>query len=231
LVPEEGLSESFVDPALATLARHDATVQFGRRLREITRDGAAVRALQFAGDTIALDPEDRVVLAVPPAIAAGLLPGIAAPDQFRAIVNAHYRIGAPRDPTLHGADFVGLIGGLAEWVFVKRGVISVTISAADQLVDRPADELAAAIWSDVAQALGRPASEPPPWRIVKERRATFAALPAQLVLRPNATTGWRNLLLAGDWTQTGLPATIESAIDSGLRAADLIHAGDLDPIW
>jgi uncharacterized protein with NAD-binding domain and iron-sulfur cluster len=50
-------------------------------------------------------------------------------------------------------------------------------------------------------------------------------------MRPDATTGWRNLLLAGDWTQTGLPATIESAIDSGLRAADLIHASDHGPIW
>ena len=64
----------------------------------------------------------------------------------------------------------------------------------------------------------------PPWRIVKERRATFAATPAQIARRPGATTRWQNLLLAGDWTETGLPATIEGAIDSGLRAADLIAA-------
>jgi hydroxysqualene dehydroxylase len=58
-------------------------------------------------------------------------------------------------------------------------------------------------------------------RIIKERRATFAALPAQEAKRPCAVTAWDNLLLAGDWTATGLPATIEGAIRSGNRAADL----------
>ena len=57
---------------------------------------------------------------------------------------------------------------------------------------------------------------------MRERRATFAATPAQDAKRPGAATKWRNLVLAGDWTDTGLPATIEGAIRSGNRAADLI---------
>ena len=61
----------------------------------------------------------------------------------------------------------------------------------------------------------------PPWQIVRERRATFAATPQENAKRPGAATDWRNLVLAGDWTQTGLPATIEGAIRSGNRAADL----------
>jgi len=64
----------------------------------------------------------------------------------------------------------------------------------------------------------------PPWQIVRERRATFAALPAQDAKRPHATTAWRNLVLAGDWTATHLPATIEGAIRSGNRAAELVEA-------
>ena len=63
----------------------------------------------------------------------------------------------------------------------------------------------------------------PPWQIVRERRATFAATPAEDAKRPGAKTAWRNLFLAGDWTQTGLPATIEGAIRSGNRAADLLR--------
>ena len=65
-------------------------------------------------------------------------------------------------------------------------------------------------------------SELPPWQIVRERRATFAATPAQDAKRPGATTKWSNLVLAGDWTDSDLPATIEGAIRSGNRAADII---------
>jgi uncharacterized protein with NAD-binding domain and iron-sulfur cluster len=57
---------------------------------------------------------------------------------------------------------------------------------------------------------------------VRERRATFAATPAQDARRPGAETRWKNLALAGDWTDTGLPATIEGAIRSGHKAAEII---------
>jgi hypothetical protein len=115
--------------------------------------------------------------------------------------------------------FVGVIGGTAEWIFRKRQVLSVTISAAQRIVDRPVDELREILWRDVAAAYEMPSIIAPPLRIVKERRATFVASPEQLSRRPAAMTRWRNLLLAGDYTATGLPATIEGAIASGFTAA------------
>src|SRR5713226_5192690 len=148
-------------------------------------------------------------------VAARLVPDLAAPDEFRAIVNAHYYVAAPAESPL----FVGLVGGAAEWVFRKREVLSVTISAADRFIDTPADELAALLWRDVVRAYELRDATLPPWQIVKERRATFAATPAQLRRRPPAATRWANLVLAGDWTATGLPATIEGAIRSGFAAA------------
>ena len=67
--------------------------------------------------------------------------------------------------------------------------------------------------------------ELPPWQIVRERRATFEATPEQNALRPGAgRRRWKNLFLAGDWTDTGLPATIEGSVRSGDRAADLVLA-------
>jgi uncharacterized protein with NAD-binding domain and iron-sulfur cluster len=81
--------------------------------------------------------------------------------------------------------------------------------------------LAKSIWSEVSSLTGLPAALPP-WQIVRERRATVAATPAQDARRPGPETQWRNLALAGDWTNTGLPATIEGAIRSGNRAAGLI---------
>jgi len=112
-----------------------------------------------------------------------------------------------------------VIDGAAEWIFRKREVLSVTVSAADRMVDRPADAVREILWRDVALAYRLPALPMPPARIVKERRATFLASPEQLQRRPAATTRWPNLFLAGDYTDTGLPATIEGAIASGITAA------------
>ena len=80
------------------------------------------------------------------------------------------------------------------------------------------------LWADVAAIHGLQ-PEPPPWQIVKEKRATFAATPEQDAKRPNAATHLGNLVLAGDWIQTGLPATIEGAIRSGQKAARLVLQG------
>jgi len=115
---------------------------------------------------------------------------------------------------------LGVIGGTAEWIFTFPDRISVTVSGADAIVDEDREVLATRIWSDVAKALGLSAPMPI-WQIVKEKRATFAATPTQDGKRPAAKTGWPNLFLAGDWTQTGLPATIEGALRSGETAAAL----------
>ena len=215
LVPREGLSESLIDPALARLAALGATVRLRARLRALEQAGSRVSALDFDDGRVELGPGEAAVLAVTAPVAARLLPGLTVPDEFRAILNAHYRISAPSTAPL----FIGLVGGTAEWVFRKREVLSVTVSAADRLMDTPAEELAEVLWRDVARAYDLPNEPLPPWQIVKERRATFAASPAQVARRPGTRAGWDNLVLAGDWTDTGLPATIEGAIRSGFAAA------------
>jgi len=215
LVPHQGLSESLIDPALALLRRQGADIRFGARLRAIGfTEGRAVE-LQFDGSTALLGPSDSVILAVPAIAAARLVPGLTVPEDHAPIVNAHFRCAAPDDAPL----FAGLVGGTAEWVFRKREVISVTVSAADRLVDEPAETLREVLWRDVAAAYRIQASPAPPARIVKERRATFRATPEQLERRPPAATRWNNLHLAGDYVDNGLPATIEGAIRSGVAAA------------
>jgi predicted NAD/FAD-dependent oxidoreductase len=218
LVPKEGLSESLVDPTLARLSALGAEVRMGSRLRGLVEAGSRIAALEFDEGRVDLGKGDAAVLAVTAPVAARLLPGLAAPEEFRAILNAHYRVAAPASAPL----FVGLIGGTAEWVFRKREVLSVTVSAADRLMDTAAEELAPLLWREVARAYDLPSDPMPPWQIVKERRATFASTPAQLARRPKPATRWKNLVLAGDWTDTGLPATIEGAIRSGFAAAALL---------
>ncbi len=213
--PRDGLSESFIDPAVAWLAARGADVLLGSRIGSL--GFAAGRATAVGGHPVAND--EAVVVAVPAPVAAVLLPELVVPDRFEAILNVHFRCDA--DPGEAG--FTGLIGGTAEWVFVKPGVVSVTISAGNRRVDAPAAELAAEVWQDVRAVLRLPDAMPA-WRVVKEKRATFAATPEQDRRRPAARTRWPNLALAGDWTATGLPATIEGAIRSGCNAASILLA-------
>jgi squalene-associated FAD-dependent desaturase len=218
-VADPSLDAAFIAPALAYLAAHGAEVRIGRRVEaiETTED----RALSFSvgGEAVGLSDQDRLIVATPAWITPTLLPGVSAPDAFCAIVNGHFRIDAPAG----APKMVGVIGGTAQWVFAFDGRISTTVSGADAVADRPREAMAAALWADVAKVYGLGA-ELPSWQIVKERRATFAATPEQVAKRPAATTRWRNLALAGDWTDTGLPATIEGAIRSGHKAAEMMRA-------
>ncbi|QPF86914.1 FAD-dependent oxidoreductase [Bradyrhizobium genosp. L] len=220
LIARDGLSSVLIEPAVKQLQERGHSVQFGHELRAFAMAGDRVGELDFGGgDTIALADGDAVVLAVPPRAAASLLPGLKTPSKFRAIVNAHFRIDPPRD----AAPILGVVGGLVEWLFAFPQRLSVTISNGDRLVDMPREELAQAIWRDVCKAAGV-SGELPPWQIVRERRATFEATPEQNSLRPGPETSQKNLFLAGDWTATGLPATIEGSVRSGDRAADLVLA-------
>jgi squalene-associated FAD-dependent desaturase len=217
LIARDGLGATLIEPALACLQQRDAAVRFEHQLRAIRFGTKRVDALDFGGETIALADDDAIILAVPPYAAASLVRGLTVPTEFRAIVNAHFRVAPPaaQPPIL------GVLNGTVEWLFAFPGRLSVTISAGDRLIDTPREELAKTIWAEVATVADLP-NALPPWQIVRERRATFASTPEQDLKRPGAETAWRNLALAGDWTNTGLPATIEGAIRSGNRAAELL---------
>ena len=218
-VAHPSLVAAFVDPALAFLKARGADIRIGQRVRALTFDDGRLMALELPDATLTLSPADTVILAVPPWAAKELIPGLVAPTEFRSIVNAHFKITAP--PGL--PPMLGVIGGLVQWIFPFEDRISITVSGADAIVDEDREKLAKLFWSDVAKVLHMP-DVLPPWQIVKERRATFAATPAQAKLRPKPHTQWPNLLLAGDWTDTGLPATIEGAVRSGQKAAALALA-------
>ncbi len=215
-VAEPSLGAAFIDPALAWLADEGSAVALGRRLRGITFDGDRATGLDWGAGIEPVVADEAVILAVPPWVATSLVPELQAPDEFRAIVNGHFALPAPAG----APPMLGLFGGTAEWLFAFPDRLSVTVSAADRLVDMDREALARTFWADICAAFD---IDPPmpAWQIVKEKRATFAATPEQNVKRPPAATRWRNLFLAGDWTDTGLPATIESALRSGETVARL----------
>jgi hydroxysqualene dehydroxylase len=215
LIAPDGIGKALVDRAVDYLRGQGGTLHFEHALHELRFEAGRVSHLDFGADKIALAKDDTVILAIPPYAATVMIPGLQAPTVFSSIVNVHFRIHSP------GASrMIGVISGIAEWIFVLPGRIAVTVSNAERLLDLPRSEVAQIVWQDVAAVTGLPATIPP-WQIVRERRATFAATPEENAKRPGARTRWDNLILAGDWTATGLPATIEGAIRSGNLAADL----------
>lgn len=222
LIPKEGLSETFVQPCLNLLHERGTSFYFGERLRQIisedTPQGPTVRQLDFGSSQIEIAADDWVVLAVPPWVAAELLPTLTTPNEFRAIANLHYRVEAPSNM----AGFTGLTNSVAEWVFTRGGIASVTISAADRYAETKQEDLATHVWQELAKLFDLDPVRVPPWRLVREKRATFAATPAQQLRRPKQYIGWKNLALAGDWTDTSLPSTIEGSIRSGMKAAQVV---------
>ncbi|GBQ28267.1 phytoene desaturase [Acetobacter estunensis NRIC 0472] len=225
-----GLSETLVDPALAYLSVMKADVGTGRRVTAIETGLDRVTALCFPDERIELGPEDVVILAVPAPVAASLLkdalPNLLVPDEFEGIFNAHFRLDRAPLPlgSFASTGFVGVVGGVTEWVFLRDDILSVTVSAANRYAARPPEELGAAIWQELRRVMDTlldmplPATVPERHRLVWEKRATFAATPSQLRRRPQAKTALANLALAGDWTATGLPATIDGSIRSGIAA-------------
>ncbi|HTR09668.1 MAG TPA: hydroxysqualene dehydroxylase HpnE [Paraburkholderia sp.] len=226
LAARSGLSSAFVDPALRMLQHGGAAIRLDTPLREIVYDDAARRvvALDFPDGRITLAHDEAAVLAIPGAAAAPLVPSLQAPRRHTAIVTVHYAAEAP--PGL--VTPMALLNGTAHWLCAAEGRLSATIHDAGGTLDLDPEEIARRVWADVAAAASLPLAPLPAWRVTADARATFAAVPEEEWRRPATRTRWNNLMLAGDWTATGLPATIEGAIRSGRKAADLLLTENLE---
>ncbi|PWC55668.1 hydroxysqualene dehydroxylase HpnE [Azospirillum sp. TSO22-1] len=221
-IATKGLSHAFIEPILGRLKALGATVHLNVRVEAVDPTG-----FRAAGVRVDLGADGSLVLALPAWGVEKLLPEVTAPPPGPAIVNAHFRLDRPA-PLPGGLPFLALVGGTAEWLFARGDVLSVTVSAADALAALPAEEIAAQLWADAAGALGT-AAPLPPYRVVKERRATTDQSPTHAASRPPARTAHPTLFLAGDWTDTGLPATLEGAVRSGERAAEAVLRARITP--
>lgn len=217
LVAEHGLGPDLVEPLGQEIRARGGSIETGRRLRRLECRDGRVAAYDLGDGALTLDPDDLIILASPPTEAERLTERSFG-FEYSPIVNAHFALGGnpaalPR--------FIGVLGGTAQWILLRGDIASVTVSAADALAEQPASDVAELLWRDVRAALTLVGLDAPEraqaHRIVKERRATIRQTPG--LSRPGPVTPWRNLFLAGDWTDTGLPATIEGALRSGLAAA------------
>ena len=206
------LTDSVITPVADFLKSENVPMLFGKCLNKIEKD-----RLSFSdGTEIPLTGKDAVILAVSPSDAARLVKSFV-PLPFQPIANIHFKT----DVSLpDGLPVLGLVGYTGHWVFAKNGVLSVTISAAEEVLKKfPADNLAALVWSELRTVL-KTASPLPPYRVIVERRATLLQTKAVDRKRPEAGSG--AVILAGDYTKTGFPCTIEGAVRSGVTAAKAV---------
>lgn len=224
LAAKEGLGPAFIDPALKFLAARGADVRFNARVRALEFAGDRVSVIDLGEEKVAIDAGDSVILAAPPSRLKQLLPDLDPPDDDASILNVHYRTASPAPLTALGdAPFIGMLSSDAHWCFVRGDVVSLTVSASHAIGmdDVPNEKAAADMWRETQVALNIGDTPFEAVRVIRERRATPDQSPASVAKRLKPLTRWRNLTLAGDHTDTGVPATIEGSIRSGDRAAAL----------
>lgn len=233
-IPRVGLSELYVDGAREYVVRRGGVIRCGADVVSLLFDRNSVMGVQLReGETIACA---AAILAVPPNRAATLLPeALRQEPSFAEMQN-----GVPSpivsiylwfEDEVMDHEFVGLIGRTVQWVFNRRRIVSGTqkggcvaavISAAYDSVSRTNDELVDIAVRDLRSAYPGRSSEPTHAVVIREKRATFPPGARGEWVQPGQTTPVANLFLAGDWTDTGYPATIEAAIVSGERCVELV---------
>ena len=233
LLPRLDLSALFPDQAAAYLRRHRGAVHEGVTVQSVSRTGPAWRI----GTDGRHDAQfDAVVVATQPKAAARLLAGLDAIDmpvfEYEPITTGYLQYA----PTLKlGRPFFALLDNPArahwgQFVFDRgqldasqAGMLAVVVSTSSAAIELGHDVLASALAQQLAEALKMPALAAPVSRqVISEKRATFACTPA--LARPANATGLENLVLAGDYTASEYPATLETAVRSGVEAARLLMA-------
>ena len=227
--PAVPLAQLHGRPAAALLHELGASVHTKSKVTAIRPVGEGF-SVSVGGSELDVD---AVVLAAPHEVAAGLLPERAAPHRHRLaelgaapIINLH----AVFDRPVLSYPFAATVDSPAQWIFDRTGpsglergqYLAVSVSAADDYIDTPTRELRARFLPELARIF--PASRSAQvtrFFVTRERRATFRQSPGSQALRPPPATRLPGLLIAGAWTDTGWPDTMEGAVRSGLSAAHL----------
>lgn len=230
-IPSVGLSQLFVDGPRQFITLRGGEIRCNTDVVDVVMENGLVRGVKIR-NSAALNC-DAVILAVPYHKLLTILP-----DQLKEKYQHLEKIKSAPIVSIHlwfGNEFmehesVGLIGRRIQWLFNRRMInkekgkgahVSAVISGAHDFVDMSKDELVKIAVDDIRSAYGRIDEEPRHAVVIREKSATYSSSPEVERLRPTNETAVPNLFLAGDWTATGYPATIEGAIVSAERAARL----------
>lgn len=236
ILSKVGLSDLFVPEAQKLIEMSEGTVATGHTIQSIEFEGDRVKRVRAQNGAV-FEP-DHVVSSLPWTALRPLLPAESSlAEQCRQIPDAPIiSIHLWFDRPLFSEPFLGFLDSPIQWVFNDRAIHESTsqqyryaavISGAYDLLEKPSAALEELVLSELHRLVPASREAVLSHRFVyKCRNATFAARPEIEKLRPISRTQWKNFWLAGDWTQTGLPATIESAVWSGYRAAQEVDQAE-----
>ena len=224
-VVKKSLSDSLINPAVKKILDQGGDIKCNTRLKKIIFKNNFAEEIIFNKNTIKIDKDELVVLAVTPNVVSKILPNIKTPKKTNCILNIHFKLNQKHNEIKFPDDsfFVGVIGGVVDWIFKKKNILSITISAANYLNNLDNDKISKIVWEDVKKVFNLGTVKKPKYKIIREKMATFVQSPEEIFRKPKMYTKYKNLFLAGDWVDTGLPATIEGAITSGYNVANYIN--------
>lgn len=223
VIPGSDLSAIFVDGAVNFIVARGGEARFSEPLESVQITGGVVSSVTTRQGKI--ESPDAVILAIPAYSLKritgleGIIPGVENFDMdYSSITSFHLRVKDFKLPS----DFVALIDSPVQWVFEHDGYLSTVTSASSDWDSLKEEDIVALIKSELKTYLGLTESNILSHKMIKEKRATFICGGENLKHRPPTKTKIKNLFIAGDWTDTSLPATIEGAVKSGHKAADCV---------
>lgn len=206
--PKSNWEDAFLLPLERLLIESGVTINKQTPLTEVLTSTNLVNRLKFKDKELDIKPKDLVLFATPWGVSSKFI-NINTPYSFQPIVNIHYKINTSIENGILGvikSDFV-------EWIFQKTDHCSVTVSAADKIIDMTADKIAENCWIDCKKALGLSDKiKLPDYKVIKEKKATFECSEGNLKLRPPSSTKYKNCFITGDYINNNLPSTIEGTI-------------------
>ncbi|MFC2119730.1 hydroxysqualene dehydroxylase HpnE [Bacteroidota bacterium] len=221
ILPKYGLSDAYVKNAKEFIESNGGEIKLSSSVKEFISDNKIVEIKTT--DEVYKD-FDYVISAIPFYAFNNMYPELFLDEkiefEYSSILNIH--IWLNNSPMKE--HFYGLIDSPVHWIFNKGNHINLVISDADYLIDKSAEEIYKMCISELIKYTKLEESDVLQYKVLKEKRATFIPSNKITNTRPSSKTKIANLFLAGDWTNTGLPSTIESAVKSGRIAADLISA-------
>ena len=224
-IAKKSLSDSFIKPAVKKILNQAGKINCNTRLKKIIFKNDFAEKMVFNKNTIKIGKNELIVLAVTPNIASKILPNLKTPKKTNCILNIHFKLNQKHKKIKlpDGSFFVGVVGGVVDWIFKKKNILSITISAANYLNNFNNHKISEIVWRDVKKTFNLDKTIKPKYKIIREKMATFVQNPEEIFRKPKMQTKYKNIFLAGDWIDTGLPATIEGAITSGYNAASYIN--------